>query len=452
MAPYEDFWWYIHPMLPEGHYVQQIDRAPTGYVPDDIPVWDLGPMVDESADLRSALEDPGTAVDLAELQDFGHGVLQCLLNSSAEVTRIYQDAISVVEAHPLRLTLELMGPQLVNFPWEYLYDASKGTYLSLMPNVSLVRGLRGPLGRSPDPLDIPLRMLVVIASPAGVDPISIDDEKARLHAALVPSVDAGVIQVEWLLHASRKALSERLEAQKLGAAPPLHMIHFICHGLSGEAEGQGQILLEGAAQEREPVPALELAQWLGTMPALRLVVLSACLTARTNDISEFGGVAQALIGAGIPAVIGMQHEIPMDVATDFAQVFYGRLFGQFVHERGDAAFERAFAAARRAISSAYGMAKACWGTPVLYVRARVGDPFPLVPLPPHVTDAQREQINMLSQQLAYYRESLQRLLDRYGDPVPATAPLWIQEEIAKLQKEVEARRMDLHELGVSNVA
>lgn len=449
MAAYEDFWWYIHPRLSEAGYYQQIDRAPTGYIPDDIRVWNLEQLLNDSVALRAALEDPEATVDLVELQTFGDKLLQCLVSSYTEVARIYQDAVSAVESKPLRLTLELIGPELINFPWEYLYDPGKGKYLALLPSLSLVRGLRGPLGRAPDPLDIPLRMLVVIASPGGVDGIEVAEERALLEAALKQPLEEGLVEIEWLLRASRDMFSERIAAQGLGNAPPLHIIHFICHGLPGSAEGQGQILLEGPQREREPVPALELAQWLGALPSLRLVVLNSCLTARTNNVSEFSGVAQALVGAGVPAVIGMQHEIPMNVAKTFAETFYGTLFAQFIKERREGAFEGAFASARLKISSKYGLSNPCWGTPVLYVRARMGDPFPLVPLPPNVTAAQREQINALSQQLAYFRGNLQRVLGTYGDPLPASAPAWIQEEAAQLQNTIAAVRVELQQLGVA---
>jgi hypothetical protein len=267
-----------------------------------------------------------------------------------------------------------------------------------------------------------------------------------LEEALRPSLNAGLVEVEWLHGASREELSTRLTAQEMGDEAPLHIVHFVCHGQPGYAEGEGRILLEGDEGEREPVEARELASWLGALDSLRLVVLSACLTARTNDVSEFSGVAQALVRKGLPAVIAMQHEIPLNVAEDFARAFYGTLFGEFLARREAGAFERAFATARQEVSDKHTRANPSWGTPVLYVRARMGDPFPLVAMPEGLTDEQRQEMDALTKRLAFLRESLTSLHETYGDPLRPSSPGWVREEMEELRSKVTDTEARLDEL------
>jgi hypothetical protein len=56
--------------------------------------------------------------------------------------------------------------------------------------------------------------------------------------------------------------------------------------------------------------------------SLRLVVLNACEGARSARDDPFGGMAQALVRRGIPAVVTMQFEISDAAALVFSQPFY----------------------------------------------------------------------------------------------------------------------------------
>lgn len=454
---YKDFHWFLHPDIGgSGLYFQQVERAPAGRVRDDVPVGDLDTVLD--AGLHNLLADPDADLDLDELQQFGSRLLQCLtaVQGGDAVAQLYHDAVSTLQDDRLRVTLEIEAPELMNVPWEYIFDPGLNSYLVINPSVSLVRGLQGAFRRSPPPLNPitePLRLWVVIASPIGPPTLDIPGEQAAIRSALAPLLSEGLIEVVWLPEegseagATREGFFARVEAALEMAAAP-HVIHFVCHGMPGFAEREGQILMERADRTTAEVAASELAQALAQLASLRLVVLSSCLTARTNDISEFGGVAQALVGAGIPAVIGMQHQIPIAVAQAFATAFYGTLFDGLVHGRDANAFELALAAARRRLWQAHQLSRSYWGTPVLYVRAGAGNPVPLVPRPTHVSDEDQSRIDELVARRFYEQQKLSHFKRLHGDPLPDTLPAWIVREAADIQAQITALEAELRNLGV----
>jgi hypothetical protein len=445
---YEDFCWYIHPdPRQEGQYFQQIVLAPnSNYVMEDQPICDLNELND---DLITALEDPDAEIDLVELESFGKDLLHCLTNAgSVAVADSYRASMTSLREHPLRLTLEIVAPELINLPWEYLYDPSERVFLAHHPRVSLVRGLRGG-GDDPDPLSAPLRMLVVIANPDGTPAdIPILDVQQKLKPALQGPEQAGLLEVEWmppLGHqqppASRSAFLGRIESIIENEDALIHIVHFVCHGRAGYYEGSGEILLEGEGRRKEPVEAGELGQYLRYVPSIRLVLLSSCSTARTNLGDAFSGVAQALISYGVPAVVGMQHEMPLEVAEDFAKAFYGTFFDRF--ERGDpeGAMETALSKARREVWAIHHLTNPRWGTPVLYVRARAGDPLPLLPPPAAVPGPAQDEVQQLIPRLAYLRQMLASLAE-YGDaPWALNAAQELQASIGGIENRLQALGM-----------
>ena len=60
-------------------------------------------------------------------------------------------------------------------------------------------------------------------------------------------------------------------------------------------------LLEGDGEKAEKVSGVRLGSILDKQRELRLVVLNACEGAAPLANDPFGGLAQALVGAGIPA-------------------------------------------------------------------------------------------------------------------------------------------------------
>jgi hypothetical protein len=100
---------------------------------------------------------------------------------------------------------------------------------------------------------------------------------------------------------------------------------------------------------------------------VRLAVLGGCQTGRRDGVNIWGGIAPALVKAGIPAVVAHQYSILDKSAIAFSRHFYRALVGGLP-------IERAVTAGRIAAYNAQPQGRD-WGVPVLYLRAADGRLF-----------------------------------------------------------------------------
>lgn len=255
----------------------------------------------------------------------------------------------------LRLFPTATAPLL---PWEAALV--NGKWLGLLPQTPIVRYV--PANRPPDGLTLAgaLRLLVVSseADMLGLPPLAAQAEGAELTAALEPLQRTGKLQVEWLTGAvTRRALQDSLRRWQ----PQL--LHYIGHGYFDEASRaghtEGGLLLARTtatgAYEPDPISATELAV-LFDGGALRFALLNACSTGRAA-----GGVAAALVESSLPAVVGMQANVPDGVAVTFAGAFYRALADGWP-------IEAAVAEGRRLLALEEGLEETAWAMPSLFER------------------------------------------------------------------------------------
>ena len=165
---------------------------------------------------------------------------------------------------------------------------------------------------------------------------------------------------------------DRLEAGTLAALQrPLrlreyHVLHFIGHGVYDENAQDGALALEGADRKTRLVTGRDLGMMIRGHRSLRLVVLNACEGARSARDDPFGGVAQALVRQGIPAVIAMQFEISDPAALVFSQSFYQAIADGLPVDVATVEARRAMFAEGNEVE---------WATPVLYLRSPDGRVF-----------------------------------------------------------------------------
>ena len=225
-------------------------------------------------------------------------------------------------------------------------------------------------------------MLLVVAS-TDAEPIP-PGERCKLEQALAQPHQSGLVNIEPLSNASGTEFHQRIE-KAYKSPDPVNIIHFLCHGEAPGLSEFGKLRLQDEQAETGKkvatyVTADELANWLGPLVehGLRLVILSACCSARTHEDNLLRGVAQALVTVGIPAVIGMQWNVNLDDAGKFAREFYRALFASPPDTYLGCAFEDAFGTARRTLECETGMDSGAWGAPTLYTIAGIGNPFPFV--------------------------------------------------------------------------
>ena len=284
---------------------------------------------------------------------FSGDVRACFRSSLDEVRR--QGAGS-----GLRVRLRLMDPEVVDLPWEYLYNPSVNRFIALSVQTPLVRYMDLAERIQPIPVTPPIRALVMISSPTDFPSLDVEAEWTRLNESLHDLLESGHIAIDRLDDASLGALQRRLRKSQY------HIFHFIGHGEFDHDAQEGVLILEGENERGHRVGSQYLGMLLHDHESLRVAILNACEGARTSRTDPFAGSAQSLVQQGIPAVIAMQFEIADDVASTFAHEFYGALADGYP-------IDAALTEARKAIFAAGREVE--WGTPVLYLRAPDGRIF-----------------------------------------------------------------------------
>jgi hypothetical protein len=292
----------------------------------------------------------------------------------------------------LRLRLRL-APNLVSFPWEYLYlqtgagEKDSTGFLALDPRISIVRHEPLPLPGDLDATPRQRRLLVVLANPGGAEfaPLDLERERSNIENAVqgVPG-----IAPDFVVDATAQSLGDGLLA---GA----DIFHFAGHGIFrqtglgaslGSVVGEGAIVLVSEGGEPAPMPADQLAVNLRGR-GVQLVVLGACETGQRDGENVWSGVVAALMEAGIPAAVAMQYKIWDDSAIAFSRSLYRALAAGLP-------LDQAVSAGRLAVFNLVhplrgeperGPFWRDWGVPVLYLRAE--DDFVL----PAIADSQEQQ-------------------------------------------------------------
>jgi CHAT domain/Effector-associated domain 9 len=340
--------------------------------------------------------------------------------------------------------------RLTDYPWELLCNeygflAHHGVVFS-----------RYIAYRSPCP-NLPLAdrlNVLLISAGAGDDRMNLKPLPANERDAIAQGIEKaqkqGAIQLESLTPPTFKQLRKHLLESETVNFP--HVLHFDSHGFFGQrcneagckkaykqgtiqcecgallGKPQGYLVFERSDRTADYVSAKELGELLGNLQrqeqpnfdrGILLVVLSSCKSGMSRlSESVFNGVAQNLIGKGIPAVVAMSYSISVGAASAFAEAFYHSL-GQ--KESLAIAFHRA--------QSVMGIEGNQWYRPVLYLRWEDNEEGQLFKFPlnqPHyMPDTGASMLPNNQQMSPNMKKSAPKLLD-------------LQEEIADLLEEREA--------------
>lgn len=261
----------------------------------------------------------------------------------------------------LRLRLHLTNaPELVDIPWEYLFDPDLGNFIGLSVATPLVRYLALPQSAARLIVEPPLSILVMVSSPSDFPPLDVSKEWSKLKASVTELERTGVVTLELLETASLAALQHKLRQGSY------HIFHFIGHGEFNTLAQDGLLLLTNEHGRSSAVSGRDLGTMLHDHRSLRLVVLNSCEGGRASHNDPFSGAAQSLVQQGIPAVIAMQFEITDEAAITLAHEFYSALADGYP-------VDAALAEARKGIFATGNDVE--WGTPVLYLRSPDGHIF-----------------------------------------------------------------------------
>ena len=301
-----------------------------------------------------------SAID--EARRFGGGLFKALFRD--QIYGLYHDTLAHArsEGRGVRITLCLSGsPELIDVPWEYLFDDPD--FLAVSAFTPVVRYLDLPRAHRPLLVKPPLRLLGVVSSPAEYEQLDVERERDNLERALSGLIAAGAVDLQWLEQPTLGALLKALQTQTV------HALHYIGHGSYDRDAERGVLLFEDDSGWARPVSGDKLGMILHDFSSLRLVILNACEGARTARTDPFAGVAGSLVQRDIPAVVAMQFEISDEAAIVFASGFYEPL-------AAGSPVDASLAAARLAMLAERGD-DIEWGTPVLFMRVPDGRIFDL---------------------------------------------------------------------------
>jgi hypothetical protein len=264
-------------------------------------------------------------------------------------------------------------PELVELPWELLYDREDDWFLGLSDQTPLVRYVDLPNPPRAIEVTLPLEVLAIRSEPTDYPALHLEGEWAHVRAALDSLVDSGAVRVTELPSATLSELRRALMRQQF------HVLHFMGHGAFDERSG-GVLIFTDQTGRAAPVTGGDLGVMLRDHTSLRLAVLNACEGARTDPHDPFAGVAGTLVRRGIPAVIAMQFEVTDHAAVEFAPALYGALAAGYP-------IDGALAEARKAV---YAVSPLEWATPVLHMRTDDAQLFDL-PAPADVLPVPRPE-------------------------------------------------------------
>ncbi len=296
---------------------------------------------------------------------FGTRLFEALFNG--EVHDFYQNALRSAEreGQGVRLLLRFSDvPELINVPWEYLYDPSLARFIALSADTPVVRYLDIPRQILPLKVQAPLRVLVMISNPREYPQLDVEAEWQILNDALGDLIQRGQVSLTRLAQPTLLALQEQLRKDEY------HIFHFIGHGMFSDYKQDGLLLLEDEQGAGAPVSGHYLGTLLHDEKSLRLALLNACEGGRTSASDLYAGTAQQLVRQGIPAVIAMQFEVSERTAATLSREFYRSLADNYP-------VDAALAEARKAIYTQGQDIE--WGIPVLYMRSPDGQLFDVEP-------------------------------------------------------------------------
>ena len=236
--------------------------------------------------------------------------------------------------------------QLARLPWELLCNEA-GDWLALHPHIQILRRVEVRAALRPAVAPVPPLRLLAVVLRQRAEVLDLDGELAVLADSIGRDIQ--------LLCLDDPSATE-LRQTALAFQP--HVVHILGHAGIDPHQG-GRLWVKGGTE----LGGKALAEQLLGARELRLVVLNACRSADLqSNPSPLPTLAEGLLFAGIPAVLGMWAPISDPAARAFSGDFF--LAIGLGHS-----LERAVAAGRRAIRALGGGPGMEWTLPVLFANS-----------------------------------------------------------------------------------
>ncbi|GAA4232489.1 hypothetical protein GCM10022254_32480 [Actinomadura meridiana] len=321
------------------------------------PAAELRARFDRLLEIESGNAPSGSTNTLEGMRVLGRSVFDALIGDELAACVVGARAEADRHGRGLRLRFDLPS-DLHALPVETMRAPPEHSLQTFGPdgNLSIVRSLPGgPFGhRLPTGDCVPekLNLLIAVATPAedGLPRIDATAELAELRE--VPVI---ALRVETMYNATLAKIEDWLSR----AAQPTAVL-LIAHGRGAADGNDGMVLLEAEDGTADAVPGDVLSGMFIRAPHLRLVVLNLCFSARNSEREPFAGLAQAMIGRGIPAVVAM-HGLVTDRA---ASAFGPKLLARVCENKP---VDEAVTLARHHLNPVPGHTAIEWATPMLFL-------------------------------------------------------------------------------------
>ncbi|MGB2926198.1 MAG: CHAT domain-containing protein, partial [Limnothrix sp.] len=315
--------------------------------------------------LDSTAVEPILATNLLE---FGQKLYRELFTGSLKESWSRAQAIAHNQNQILRLRLGYKETRLLSLPWEVI-NATDSSNFEMQ---SLTTGIETSFSRyhstthgSTDTLSMgdvheqPLKILMVLASPADQERLELSQEATHLQSELEKETPAGTPALELTIldNPGRQELTEVLEQGQY------QVFHYAGHSNLGHFGGD-IYLVNRATGLTEPFAGDDLAGLL-VNNGVQFAVFNSChgadgITGLDINESTEKSLAQALVRRGIPAVLAMSAQIPDQVALTFTRLLYRNLHQGYP-------IDFSLGRVRQGLISAYGSNQLYWALPVLYM-------------------------------------------------------------------------------------
>jgi hypothetical protein len=246
----------------------------------------------------------------AEVTEFGRNLF---------ATAIQNDLVRLYNRLPIEeVSLHIVSniPEIRSLAWEYIQEPDQVPGPTRNRCVVRVLPTIGVPARVPARLPSCVKVMFVCADPLDQAPVSWLEVKTsieRTFAARIPDQ----FSLEAVESADRDQLTKALQKN----SPDI--FHFSGHGEI--RNGKGHLVLVDRQKKRSDFLAANELGMLLANRGIRLVVLSACETATGDFADSFSVISEALIHAGIPAVLANQLPVPDQSVAIFVGAMYQEL-------------------------------------------------------------------------------------------------------------------------------
>ena len=252
----------------EGKYRAKLIQSPAGQTQIEFEL----PIVNEDLhDLASR--------NMEELQAFGSGLFQTVFRD--EMRSCLGRSVDEAANKETNLCIHLRFtdvPELADLPWEYLYNPPPlSQFFALSAETPIVRYLDLPRSDKPLKVQLPLRVLVMIANPQNYDQFDANNHWTKIKEDMDELVQDKLVALDRLDTASLDALQQQLRWDKY------HIFHFVGHGGFDKEAQDGVLVLEDETGQGHVVPGKDLGMLLKDDPSLKLAVLNTCQGARVPN-------------------------------------------------------------------------------------------------------------------------------------------------------------------------